>query len=187
MKTLYLLLFFFISLFASAQNDTDFIKRAIDYVNTEDFRLALKDTFKVELIKRAKSYVTKNNHKRKLLEDRDWDEISFLLNETSCFEPKQYYLKIDSLSVKNSLSDNSSRLVKMDTFTFHIKYFYSDAKKCSIRYKLTPTIIDNQTISLEYFNGPDVGIRFGTGYILHLKLNDDKSVRLISLDEIMCN
>ncbi|HRH47108.1 MAG TPA: hypothetical protein PLP23_00075 [Panacibacter sp.] len=185
MNYFFLISFSILSLVSFAQNDTDIIKRAIDYVNTDEFKNALRDSVSADIDAYSGSFTSRK--KIQEFKEREWNDVAFLLNKSNCFQPKSYFYKVNP-NFKLTSKMGSSSLIKMDTFSFKMKYLLPEAKKCFNSYQLIPTILNNGIIELEYLQGDEIGrIRFGTGYILRLNLNEINNPSFVALERIIYN
>ena len=182
----YVILFIFLSVsnITFAQSDTDIIRKAIDYMNSEKFLKVLKDSLTVQIEKYSSTAKTKK--KIRTLKEGEWRDVAFLLNEGNCYYTDRYYRRTNALS-RFERGNLDRKDVKMDTVLLQTKYAKTDSTKCNKSYELDATICDESYIELEYFHGGrGSGIRFGTGYVFSFKINKEE-VSFISLNQIFYN
>jgi len=161
MKQIIFFLFLFISSQLAAQYDTALIRKAFDYIKTEEFKEALKNYMETEISNNIKTYpsIRKRANRYRM---EEIDRMNFwLINK--CLIPERFYLVPDTTSRKGYNSDSLS-YKKFDKYDYKSSY-----ENCDKVILITPRFLNSQTIELEYFSGQNLGIKMGESNILRLR------------------
>ncbi len=169
-----------------AQSDTLTLKKALDYIHTDQFRQILSDSTERQIEKE----LNKNKFSKKAAKHyrkERWSDITIWLDTNNCFIPYQIYFTIDTTKKMKS-SGNYNWFYKIDTIKLQSNYISPNHEKCHHIIKLGLSFLENHIIQVEYFSGQYLApFKKGMSNILSFQTNKNDSLTLISSDAIINN